>query len=145
MIFPLGSKIDSYRVYKADIYEAVNLSGKRTDFDYPTFTPSLVEKRVVVINYNHYFIPLKHFTKFVSRLSLAAALKRNKYYCDERFLTTEPNDELPGKVLYVANLEQVFTDDKKYSIAQLQNLQSVYKAASEKAKREVFIIDPNCL
>lgn len=147
MKFPLSSKIEATDVYKADIYEAFDYSGRKTDFDNPTFVPTLAKKRVVCIAYKHYLIPIEYCQTLFNRLSLAIAMKNSNMYKDPRFLTTEPNDEIEGPKYYVENVEQLFDEtSKKYTINQLNNLQEIYRSANtNKGKRQVFIVDPTKL
>ena len=138
--------IDADRIYLVDLYQATDLTGTSSDFEFPKYTPTEAQKNVIAIKFKHYYVPLKSIKNMLTYLTLKLEVKTNTAYKDGRFLTTEPNFDFRCNRLYVQNVEPMFKDSiHKYTLKKLNKLQTILTATETANKKEKFIIDAGAL
>ena len=98
-------KINHENIFIADIYKAENLKGRSNDFEFPTYTPVLKRKNIVVIKYKDYYVPVYYMEKLINRLSIKFAILTGRYVNDKRFLSADPACATFEECLYVDNIE----------------------------------------
>ena len=138
----IDSKINSNRIFVADIYSAENYRGHSNDFENPTYEPILQQEQVIVVKYGHFYVSIEHLQNLINRTSFAIRKATKSLYKDDRCLSTDPSEGTFPDMLYLDNVQRLIkTDNVKIKLSKLNKLQEIYTSIANSDKREASIVD----